>query len=161
MNRWSKEHRASVARAVAAALLAGDWEPATMAERGAATLGRRPRWLGAVVREAAATYRDRPIDRPRELTATVERELLRLERAGTLPRPLRHVPVGVFSPAMGRMRWPVPALDTPADLAAMLDLHMGELHWLSDRRGLERRVSDTRLQNYRYRWLPRRGRRRG
>jgi RNA-directed DNA polymerase len=155
MNRWSRAHRASVARAVAAALLAGDWEPAGMAERATATLGRRPRWLGAVVREAAATYRDRPIDRPRELTATVEQELLRLERAGRLPRPLRHVPVGVFSPAMGRMRWPVPKLDTPADVAAMLDLHMGELHWLGDRRGLERRVTDTRLQNYRYRWLPR------
>ena len=58
---------------------------------------------------------------------------------------------------MGRMRWPVPALDTPADLAAMLDLHLGELAWLGDCRGLERRATDTRLQNYRYRWLPRAG----
>jgi RNA-directed DNA polymerase len=157
MSRWSSAHRGSVARAVAAAFLAGDWEPAGMAERVTAALGRRPRWLGAVVREAAATYRDRPVDRTRELTATIERELLRLDRAGILPRPPRHVPMGVFSPAMGRMRWPVPALDTAADLAAMLDLHMGELHWLGDRRGLERRVGDTRLQNYRYRWLPRVG----
>ena len=142
---------------MAAAFLAGDWEPTGMGERTAATLGRRPRWLGGVVRELAATYRDRPIDRPRELTATIERELLRLDGAGILPRPPRHVPVGLFTPAMGRMRWPVPALDTPADLAAMLDLHMGELNWLGDRRGLERRVTDTRLQNYRYRWLPRAG----
>ena len=49
---------------------------------------------------------------------------------------------------------------TPADLAAMLDLHPGELAWLADRRGLERRVRDVRLRNYRYRWLPRVRRRR-
>ena len=67
------------------------------------------------------------------------------------------MPVGLFTPAMGRMPWPVPALDTPADLAAMLDLHMGELAWLGDCRGLERRATETRLQNYRYRWLPRTG----
>jgi hypothetical protein len=157
MNTWSRDQRASVARAVAAAVLAGDWEPSAMAERATATLGRRPRWLGGVVRVIVATYRDRPIDRPRELTATVERELLRLDGAGILPRPPRHVPVGLFTPAMGRMRWPVPGLDTPADLAAMLDLHTGELAWLGDRRGLERRATDTRLHNYRYRWLPRAG----
>ena len=103
-----------------------------MAERATATLGRRPRWLGGVVRVIVATYRDCPIDRPRELTATVERELLRLDGAGILPRPPRHVPVGLFTPAMGRMRWPVPGLDTPADLAAMLDLHMGCLLYTSD-----------------------------
>jgi RNA-directed DNA polymerase len=157
MNRWSNAQRSTVARAVAAALLAGDWEPAGMTERAAATFGRRPRWLAGVVREMLAAYRNRPVDRPRELTATIEQALLRLDGAGTLPRPPRHVPVGLFTPAMGRMRWPVPALHSPVDLAAMLDLHMGELNWLGDCRGLERRATDTRLQNYRYRWLPRAG----
>jgi hypothetical protein len=126
-----------------------------MATRAAAVFGRRPRWLAVVVAEAAASYRDRPADRPRELTAVIERALHRLDAGGLLPQPVRHVPTAVFAPAMGRMRWPVPVLDTAADLAAMFDLHPGELAWLADRRGLERRVGDVRLRNYRYRWLPR------
>jgi hypothetical protein len=55
---------------------------------------------------------------------------------------------------MGQMRWPVPAAATPADLAALLDLHPGELAWLADSRGMERRAA-PRLRNYRYRWLAR------
>ncbi len=87
----------------------------------------------------------------------IERNLDRLDTRGLLPQPPRHVPTAVFAPAMGRMRWPVPVLDTPADLAGMLDLHRGELAWLADRRGLERRARDLRLRNYRYRWLARPG----
>ena len=67
----------------------------------------------------------------------------------------------IFAPAMGRTPWPVPAIDTPAGLAAALDLHPGELAWLADRRRLERRVADPRLRNYRYRWLAGPPRRRG
>jgi RNA-directed DNA polymerase len=155
MSAWSRSQRSGIARAVAAAFLAGDWEAADMAERAATAFGERPRWVGGVARELAATYRDRPADRPREVTAQVERALLRLQDAGLLPRPPRHVPAGLFTPAMGRMRWPVPAVDTPADLAAMLDLHPRELAWLGDLRGLERRGADPRLLRYGYRWLPR------
>jgi RNA-directed DNA polymerase len=155
MTGWGRTHRVRVARATAAAFLDGDWDPTGMATRAAAALGRRPRWLAGVAAEAATAYRERPVDRPRELVAGIERALARLDAQGLLPRPPRRVPAAIFAPAMGRMRWPVPVLDTPADLAAMLDLHRGELAWLADRRGLERHVSDPRLRNYRYRWLPR------
>jgi hypothetical protein len=155
VTEWGRTERVRVARATAAAFLDGDWEPAGMAARAAAAFGRRPRWLAGVAAEAAASYRDRPADRPRELTAVIERALHRLDAGGLLAQPLRHVPTAVFAPASGRMRWPVPVIATPADLAAMLDLHPGELAWLADRRGLERRVRDLRLRNYRYRWLPR------
>ena len=155
MTQWGRAERVRVARATAAAFLDGDWEPAGMVARAATAFGRRPRWLTDVAAEAAASYRERPADRPRELTAVIEQALHRLDDRDLLPRPLRHVPTAVFAPAMGRMRWPVPALAAPADLAAMLDLHPGELAWLADRRGLERRVRDVRLRNYRYRWLPR------
>ena len=56
---------------------------------------------------------------------------------------------------MGRMRWPVPELATPADLAAFLDLHPGELAWLADVLGLERSVPAEKLRNYSYTWIPR------
>ena len=155
MSRWRRDQRSGVSRAVAAAFLAGDWEATGMAARAATAFGGRPRWLRSVARELAATYRDRPSDRPREVTAQIERALLRLEGAGVLPRPPRHVPVALFTPAMGRMRWAVPEIDTPTDLAAMLDLHPRELAWLCDLRGQERRAQDPRLLRYRYRWLPR------
>ncbi len=155
MTRWGRTERERVAGATAAAFLDGEWEPAGMTARATTAFGLRPRWLALVAAEAAASYRERPADRPRELTEVIERALQGLDDRGLLPRPPRHVPTAVFTPAMGRMRWPVPVLDTPADVAAMLDLHHGELAWLADRRGLERRASDLRLRNYRYRWLPR------
>jgi len=58
---------------------------------------------------------------------------------------------------MGRRRWPVAELETPADLAELLGLDPGRLDWLADARGLERSVASERLRNYRYAWLPRRG----
>ncbi len=155
MSGWSRRERSAVAAVTAAAFLAGDWVPPAMSARAAAAFGRRPRWLSGVAAEAAAIYRDRPCDRPRELTAAVERALGRLDEGGLLPRPPRRLPAAIFAPEMGRMPWPVPAIDTPAGLAAALDLHPGELARLADRRGLERRVADPRLRNYRYRWLAR------
>src|SRR5205814_1133109 len=114
---------------------------------------RRPRWLIQVARHALAIYRDRPADRPRELVAVLDARLAEMAAAGHLPRPpaVRHV--SLFEPAMGRMRWQVPEIATIADLAASLDLHIGELEWLADRRLLERSVRDRRLRNYHYTWL--------
>jgi RNA-directed DNA polymerase len=152
---WSDPERAAVAGATAAAFLAGEWQPAAMADRAAAAFGGRPRWLAGVAAEAAATFRERPHDRHRDLVAVVDHSLAGRDAGGRLPRPPRRIPTALFAPAMGPMRWPVPPIDTRADLAAGLDLHPGELAWLADRRGLERRAADSRLRNYRYRWLPR------
>lgn len=151
---WTRQRRTGVARALAAAFLEGEWDPDGMADRAQVALGRRPRWLGIVVRETHATYRVRPADAPRALTATVDRSLRGLDARGRLGRPPRQVPGAAFVPEMGRTRWPVPAAATPADLAALLALHPGELAWLADRRGLERRAA-PRLRNYGYRWLAR------
>ena len=153
---WPRQTRTGVARALAAAFLAGEWDRDAMATRAADMLGRRPRWLGVVVADARAAHPTRPADTPRTLVAAVEWSLRRLDAAGRLPKPPRRIPVAHFAPEMGPMRWPVPAAATPADLAALLDLHPGELMWLVDRRGLERRAA-PRLRNYRYGWLARPG----
>ena len=156
MSSWPCQTRAGVARALAAAFLAGEWERAAMASRAAETLGRRPRWLGVVVDDARAAHPTRPADAPRALAAVIDRSLLTLAEGDRLPKPPRRVPAGHLVPEMGPARWPVPAAATPADLAALFDLHPGELAWLADRRGLERRAA-LRLRNYRYRWLARPG----
>jgi RNA-directed DNA polymerase len=154
---WDAAQRSAVAAAVAAAFLDGEWDRLGMADRAAPALGRRPRWLDAVAAEAVQTYRDPPRDRHRELVALIDRALARRDAAGLLPGPPRRVRTAVFAPGMGRMRWPVPPIETRMDLAQTLDLHPGELAWLADRRGLERRAGDEQLRNYRYRWLARPG----
>ena len=151
---WPAQTRSGVARALAAAFLAGEWEPAAMTSRAAQVLGRRPRWLGVVVDDARAAHPTRPADAPRALAAVIDWSLLTLDEGGRLPKPPAHVPAARVVPEMGPARWPVPAAATTADLAALLDLHPGELAWLADRRGLERRAA-LRLRNYRYRRLPR------
>lgn len=153
---WSPRTRTGVARALAAAFLAGEWERDAMASRAAEMLGRRPRWLGVVVDDAHSAYPIRPSDAPRALAAIIDWSLLTLDEGGRLPNPPRRVPAAHLVPEMGPARWPVPAAATTADLAALLDLHPGELAWLADRRGLERRAA-LRLRNYRYRWLARTG----
>jgi hypothetical protein len=153
---WPGPTRTGVARALAAAFLAGEWERAAMAGRAAELLGRRPRWLGVVVDDVRIAHPARPADAPRALAATVDRSLRGLDAADRLSRPPRRVPAARFVTAMGPARWPVPAAPTTADLAALLDLHPGELAWLADRRSLERSAG-PHLRNYRYRWRARPG----
>src|SRR4051794_26929395 len=138
------------------ALLAGPWDEAGLLERAREVLafgGEEPRWLIRTVRRALRAYRDPPYDRRRELHAWLAEVLPRDPGRGWPEVKGRLLPVA----QMGRMRWPVPPLATLADLAAHLDLHLGELEWLADVRGLERSVPAEKLRNYSYRWIPRDG----
>jgi RNA-directed DNA polymerase len=142
----------AVADAVAAAFLAGRaWNPRALADRARPVLWPRPSFLPAVAREVVAAYPRPPRDRPRELAAFVAL-VLEAHRDWIFearPRVVRRRVAGV---AMGRRRWPVPVLDTVGDVAAWLELPVGELEWFADVRGLERRADDERLRHYRYAW---------
>ena len=105
-----------------------------------------------------AAYPRPPIDRARELAAYID--LCLAERRGSFPAP-RVVRWLEFEPGMGRARWPVLPIDSPADLAERLELAASRLAWLADARGLERSAGDARLGNYRYRWQHRPHARRG
>lgn len=143
------ESRHALATALAAAFLAGPWEEGELAARGRAALSPSPRWIRGLAAEVLSYHHRPPLDRPRELAALIE--VLLEHRAGR-PRVVRRFG---FRTAMGRMRWPVPPLDTPGDLADFLGLGVGELEWLADARSLERRAGDERLRHYRYAWLAR------
>ncbi len=152
----SASSRRYLAAALADALLAGDWTEAAMHERAAAVLGRRPRWLGPLVRAVLALYLRAPTDRPRELARLIDDELAHRQaegRLGALPAVRRWL---VPELEMGRMRWPVPPLDSVADLARWLEVDDGQLLWLGDPRGLERTVDAEALRHYRYHLVPRR-----
>jgi hypothetical protein len=147
--------RSELARCLADAFLAGEWELPGLLERAGQVLDRRPRWARQIARDVLSAYPRRPADRRRELARFVAQMLDRLPPARLDPPRVRRRLVP--QPAMGRAPWPVPELAAVGDLADFLGLELGQLAWLADARGLERSVDDERLRNYRYRTLPRRG----
>ena len=111
-------------------------------------LGRAPRWLGTLVGEVLAAYRDPPVDRPRELAGFV-RTTAGWARGWTVvpqPRIARWQP----SPTAPVHR-PYGVTDLPdlAALARLLDLDTGELAWFADTHRLERTVPEA-LRHYRW-----------
>lgn len=136
------------------AFLAGTWDEDALLVRARQVLafpGAEPRWLKVTVRRAVRTYREPPCDRRREFLAWLGEALPR-DPGRVWPQvTARLLPIA----AMGRTRWPVPSIPTRPELAAHLDLDLGELDWLADVRGLERSGSDEKLRNYRYRWIRR------
>jgi hypothetical protein len=142
-----------VASVLAAAFLGGEWHLEDMTRRARRALGTRA-WLRTVAIAVAEAYHRPPLDRPRELARFIEVVISELPRAPRMPpRVLRHP---LFETAMGFRRWPVPEIDAVGDLAAFLELEVGELEWFADVRGLERIAGDERLRHYRYTRIPRR-----
>ncbi len=152
--------RATLAKALAAALLAGPWDPAALVGRAREALDREPPWLGWLAGEAGAAFSRRP-GAP-DLAAFVVAALDRVPAgehpdAPRVPHWVLAEPPVPLHPAGPRQPWPVPRIDDVAALAALLGLELGQLDWLADVKGLERRVRADRLRNYRYLWLARAG----
>src|SRR5690349_5534113 len=61
----------SIARALAYAFLAGEWEPAAMGRRGKQALADRRKWLVELANVVRAGFPDKPVDRPNELAAFI------------------------------------------------------------------------------------------
>jgi RNA-directed DNA polymerase len=145
---WDWSVRVEIRSTLGDAFLAGDWVEAGLLERAGAVLeGEPPRWLRPLVRRLCAAYRERPADRRREVHAWLDLELERIARRSRPPGVAR---VLFAEAAMGRTPWPVPPIATRAELAAFLDLHLGELDWLADARSWERTAAAEALRNYRY-----------
>ena len=148
----------AVARGLATAFTSAPWRAPDLVAAGRFALGRRPGWLPPLVADVLAAFPAAPLDRPREL-ATFLAESERLQRAADRARrrPLR-VAHWVAAPTrMGPARWDVPVLHDLAELAAWLELSPGQLMWLADPRGQQRRAGDTDQQTYRYQWRARPG----
>ena len=146
--------RITIGRALAGAFLAGGWDEDALTRRGAGVFAPPPPpWLPSVVRAVLRVHHRPPLDAPRELAELIAGTL---EQLGPVSAPMpRVVRQRVFTPAMGRRRFGVPELASPADLAALLGVSSGTLAWLADVRSLERRAGDERLRNYRYTWITR------
>ncbi len=138
--------------ALAYAFLDGDWSNEGLIRRAALVAGNSRPPLRKLVRRLLRAYPRPPWDRVRELTAW----LLAIDLKQDDPdwtlffSPTRWL---TYQPAMGEMRWPVPAIPTLGELSHFFGLSSSELEWFADVRSLERRVSDEPLRHYRYRWV--------
>jgi hypothetical protein len=141
-----------VAAAVAAAFLAGDWDPPAMGRRAKRALGTRRHWPTELARTVRHEYPERPADRPRELDAFIcACELFVDKVAGAGPTLRIHV--WMVSPTeMGPTPWPVPAIPDLTALAAWLGV-TPDHDWFADRRSIERTAPAERLRHYHRRWV--------
>jgi RNA-directed DNA polymerase len=153
---YDADDRLALAEELAGAFLNGSWRAEALAERGAATLDRRPGWMDALAFSAVAFDRVAPVDRRAELVGYID-DFLCGRAAGPEddrpPQILRQLRPPPPAPAHD---WPVTAIQSVGWLAERLELSAGQLAWLADVRGLERTVDREQLRNYRYRWTPRR-----
>jgi hypothetical protein len=151
----------TLARGVADAFLAGEWDPLAMTRRGQRAVGQRRVWVRDLALAARHAFPQAPVDAPRELAGFLaECGPLRQALARAVERSER-VPVirrwFLARTAMGSAPWPVTRLDSVKDLQDLVGVRLGELLWLADPRQLERTVSDERLRHYRYRWAVKAG----
>jgi RNA-directed DNA polymerase len=164
---YSELERRQIADALARAFLdGGRWRAEDLAERGAGVLDRRPEWIDALSFATVALTRSTPTFRERRrVEEFIENWLAdRSESTGrdagapvviALLEPDLTRRGAVRSPVIAR-GWPIAHVESVVELAERLELDLGQLAWLADVRGLERRAPDERLRNYRYRWVPRR-----
>src|SRR5258708_38203747 len=137
------------AQALAYAYLDGDWTDQALIGRSALVLGHSRPAMKRLARRVLRAYPRPPLDRPRELASWLAaHDAFRPTIAGSQLN--RWLP---FQPAMGHMPWTVPAIPTVGELAHFFGVSVNELAWLADVRSLERRVTEERLRNYRYRWV--------
>ncbi|MCU1693680.1 MAG: hypothetical protein JWM64_2771 [Frankiales bacterium] len=134
-----------LAAALAGAYLAAPWDRAGLAAAGREVTGLRRPWLTSLAEQVLELYRTPPRDRPRELAAVVG-QLPSFPTGRRRPRALVH---RAAPTAMVRNAWRLPHVDTVADLAALLELTVGELGWFADVKGLERTAGAEPLRHYR------------
>ncbi|MGH9036290.1 MAG: reverse transcriptase family protein [Acidimicrobiia bacterium] len=146
-------HLERVAAAVAAAYLAGDWDPPAMGRRAKRALGTRRHWPTELARTVRHEYPERPADRPRELAGFIRACQLFVDAVTGTGPPLR-IHIWMVSPTeMGSTPWPVPAIPDLTALAGWLGVTPDHLDWFADRRSLERRAPAEQLRHYHRRWV--------
>jgi len=150
---------ADIARALAAAFLAGSLDVDELVDRGARLFGKPWRWLRPVALRTCAAFEGRP--RPRQIAVAEflladdgfvrACEKFDLTLIDHLTAPPKMIPVAAAS------TWRLPAIRTPRELADWLGITLGDLEWFADLRCLEYKRNQGRLRHYRYRPLTKPG----
>lgn len=147
--------RDSVARTLAAALLAGEWTEAALLARARHLLGRSTRRSQqALIGELLSAIRTGYPPSPGWLTDFLlssphfDRAVAPLRRSAAAMAPV--LAPAVFSPAAKFAHLQIPRLATMDDLARWLQISVKHLQWYADADSRMRRQSDPALQHYRY-----------
>jgi hypothetical protein len=148
-----------VARNLAAALLAGAWEPSALLSRASDVLGRpTQKSHRLLIDEMLASISTAYPPAPAWLVAfflgsrRFERASARL-RSGRVRAPAVLSPP-IFSPIPRFAGLAIPRLATPGDLARWLEMPVEHLLWLADARDQQRRGAAPALQHYSYSFVP-------
>ena len=140
-----------LARALAAALLDGDWEHTAMLSRLRDTMGTERRWMRTLVRATRSRYAIAPASALSELARWIySHDAFREARKDRL----RVVHYATPAPEMAESPWRVPPLATTRELATWIGFDLDALEVLADRRGFSRGSADQRARHYRYAWIP-------
>lgn len=148
----------AVARALAAAFLAGETTAVELRARGSRVLGRKWPWLNGLVREILLACGEdlRPANRDEIVRTILKFEPFRAAFAddARVPEVRAHFPVHATMgvPPRPLQHLAVPALATPGDLARWLGLAPNELDWFADTAGWGSRSACEQLRHYRYQW---------
>jgi RNA-directed DNA polymerase len=150
---------ASFYSALARSILAGEPAVDPIANRLSRMLGRNWRWIKALARRYVETFGTQV--RPKRSAAaaflradeglrsaeTKHRDSLLISEWLTEP--------AAMHPAHAARTWPIPKIETAGDLAAWLNLSVGELEWFADRKRLNARAGDGDgpISHYHYRVL--------
>ena len=157
------------ARALAAALLDGEWQHGPMLARVRDALGTERAWMPDLVRAARSRYPTPPTNALGALATWLSthdafRAAVRERRGvtGTFWAPTRLpqivgtqvVHYATPAPEMAESPWRVPPLATTRELAMWIGIALDDLVVLADRRGISRTSRDQRARHYRYAWIP-------
>jgi hypothetical protein len=140
-----------LARALAAALLDGEWDAEPMLNRLREALGKQRPWMRTLVRAVRSRYATPPSAAIGELAAW-----LRGHPSFDTAIRDRHqvVRYATPTPEMAESPWHVPALATTRELSTWIGIDLEMLAVLADRRGISRSSHDPRARHYRYAWIP-------
>ncbi len=149
----------SVRCALAEAFLAGRFDLEEMVGRAAAVFGKRHRFVRPLAKRVLGEFGGGNRIRAGRLV-----EFLRADRGLNRAFQVRELSVRfarweppAMMPASGApTSWNVPAIATPGELAAFLDIDPAELDWFADLQGRERTCEVEALRHYRYRWVAKR-----
>jgi hypothetical protein len=153
--------RRSIARSLAAALLAGPWTEAGLLARAESLLGRatrksQRRLIAELIAKAPSAYPPPPPWLLDFLLASAHFQRASgpaRRKAGRIKSALEPP---AFTPIPGLAGLDVPRLTTPGDLAAWLGITIDHLQWYADSRRQHRHAAKPALQHYSYLFIPKR-----
>lgn len=141
-----------VARNLAAALLAVEWEEASIDRALVEFLGRAKRRRGKLARRLLKAFAFAPA--PLRLA-----EFLLETRLFSRPKSIElkvTLSAPIFSPAPRFVSLAAPKITTPRELSDWLGLAPTQLDWFADARRMQAKTGDGALRHYRYRFIPKR-----